>query len=139
MKKFLFPPPYLQDQGLAIIRIVTGLFLVYHGWEVFDQEKMKGYLTWDQFKTPNASFIVHLGKAMEFIAGILLSLGLFTRVTSLVIAGTMLYISFFVGTGKIWYEDQHPFLFVLLALVFFFAGPGKYSLDNFFFNKQTAS
>jgi len=48
----------------------------------------------------------------------------------------MLYISLFVGTGKIWYQDQHPFLFVLLALVFFFTGPGKYSIDHILFTKK---
>jgi uncharacterized membrane protein YphA (DoxX/SURF4 family) len=48
----------------------------------------------------------------------------------------MLYVSFFVGHGKIWYEDQHPFLFVLLALVFFFYGPGKMSVDQLLFGKR---
>jgi uncharacterized membrane protein YphA (DoxX/SURF4 family) len=41
-----------------------------------------------------------------------------------------------VGDGKIWYEDQHPFLFVLLAAVFFFTGPGKWSIDYLLFNKK---
>ncbi len=40
---------------------------------------------------------------------------------------------FFVGHGKIWYEDQHPFLFVLLAFVFFFIGGGKWSVDYLLF------
>jgi uncharacterized membrane protein YphA (DoxX/SURF4 family) len=48
----------------------------------------------------------------------------------------MLYITFVVGGGKIWYEDQYPFLFVLLAMVFFFTGPGKWSIDSSLFNKR---
>jgi uncharacterized membrane protein YphA (DoxX/SURF4 family) len=130
MKYFFSSGPLYQQTGIAIIRIVVGLFLVYHGWEVFDAEKMKGYAQWDQFNNQPATIMVYAGKLAEFIGGIFLTFGFMTRVASLLIAGTMLYISFFVGNGKIWYEDQHPFLFVLLAMVFFFTGPGKWSVDG---------
>jgi uncharacterized membrane protein YphA (DoxX/SURF4 family) len=122
-----------EDEGLAIIRIITGFFMAYHGWEVFDAAKMNGYLQWDQFKSSSAVFMVHLGKSAELVGGILLMLGLFTRLAALIMAFTMLYVSLVVGTGKIWYEDQHPFLFVLLALVFFFVGAEKWSFDKLFF------
>ncbi len=125
-----------QNQGLAIIRIMTGFFMAYHGWEVFDAEKMKTYLEWDQFKTSSASLMVHLGKTAELVGGMLAMVGLFTRLAALIIASTMLYISLFVGMGKIWYEDQHPFLFVLLALVFFFTGPAKWSFDQLLFEEK---
>ena len=70
------------------------------------------------------------GKASELIAGIFFVLGFLIRVASLLIIGTMIYITFFLGHGKIWYEDQYPFLFILLALVFFFTGAGRISVDN---------
>jgi putative oxidoreductase len=41
-----------------------------------------------------------------------------------------------VGAGKFYYEDQHPFIFALLALVFFFTGPVQWSLDKIVFNKK---
>lgn len=126
----------VQARGLAVIRILTGFFLAYHGWEVFDAKTMNGYLEWDQFKQASASFLVYAGKAAELAGGVLLLLGLLTRLAVLLIAGTMLYISFFVGHGKVWYGDQHPFLFVLLALVFFFTGPGAWSLDQKLFGKR---
>jgi putative oxidoreductase len=139
MKPLFSSTPKWQNEGLAIVRIITGFFMAYHGWEVLDAEKMKTYLEWDQFKTSSASLMVHLGKAAELVGGFLLMLGLFTRPAALIIAFTMLYISFFVGTGKIWYEDQHPFLFVLLALVFFFTGAGRYSFDYLLLNKKTTA
>jgi len=76
------------------------------------------------------------GKASELIAGIFFMLGFLTRVASLLIIGTMIYITFFLGHGKIWYEDQYPFLFILLALVFFFTGAGTVSLDNLLFKNK---
>jgi putative oxidoreductase len=139
MKPFFSSTAIWQNEGLAIVRIITGFFMVYHGWEVFEAEKMKSYLEWDQFKTSSSSLLVYAGKATELIGGVLLMSGLFTRLASLLIAATMLYISFFIGNGKIWYEDQHPFLFVLLALVFFFTGSGRYSFDHLLFNKKTTA
>jgi uncharacterized membrane protein YphA (DoxX/SURF4 family) len=136
LKRFFSARPLLADKGISIIRILTGLLLTYHGWEVFDEEKMKEYLTWDQFKNSSAAFMVYMGKITELTGGILLTLGLFTRIGSLITAATMLYISLFVGNGRIWYEDQHPFLFVLLAMVFFFTGAGKWSLDKLMFEQD---
>lgn len=131
MKKLFSPFPLWQNSGLTLIRIIVGLFMIYHGWEVFDAEKMKEYITWDSFKGfPSPAFIVYMGKAAELIGGIMLTIGFLTRIASLIVACTMLYVSVFVGNGKIWYEDQYPFLFVLLALVFFFTGPGRFSVDQ---------
>jgi uncharacterized membrane protein YphA (DoxX/SURF4 family) len=130
MRKFFSAEGIWPESGLAFVRIVVGLLLVYHGWEVFDPAQMKQYAAWDVFKqTSSPSFMVYLGKGSELVAGILLTAGFLTRIGCLVTIGTMLYITFFVGHGKFWYEDQHPFLFILLALVFFFTGPGKWSVD----------
>lgn len=117
--------------GTAIIRIITGLLMVYHGFEIFDTKLMHDYAQWDMFKElPMGLVLVYLGKGAELLAGLLLALGLFTRLAAIIIAVTMLGITFFVGHGKFWYEDQHPFLFVLLALIFFLNGGGSWSLDT---------
>ncbi len=138
MKKLFSPSPLWPDSGLAFIRIIVGAFMIYHGWEVFDEAKMKPYLDWEAFKGfSSPAFIVYFGKIAELVAGTFLTIGLFTRLGSLVLIFIMLYISFFVGHGKVWYEDQHPFLFVLLALVFFFNGAGKWSVDQLLFRKRT--
>ncbi|CAN5599463.1 hypothetical protein BH10BAC3_BH10BAC3_34240 [soil metagenome] len=137
MKKLLSPLPFFQDAGIGFLRIFTGLLLVYHGKEVFDEELMKGYTTWDSFKGFSApALMVYVGKACELLAGILLTLGLLTRLACIIIFGTFLYITFFVGHGKFWYDDQHPFMFVLMALVFFFTGPCKWSMDARLFNRE---
>lgn len=138
MNKFLSSTPIWQQNGIFLLRVIVGIFLIYHGWEVFDKAKMQEYETWDMFKGVGKGFLPYLGKSLELIAGIFLFLGLFTRVAALIIIGTLGYIAFFVGNGKVWYEDQHPFLFVLLALVFIFTGPGKYSLDNTIFKPKTS-
>ena len=137
MTKLLSSAPVAQQSGLAFIRIIVGLLMVYHGLEVFDAGKIKDYAQWDFFKKfSSPAFVVYIGKSAELVAGILLTIGLFTRLASLVLIATMLYIAFYVGSGKIWYEDQHPFLFVLLGLVFFFSGSGKWRVDEWLQRKE---
>ena len=134
MNKLLSPQPFAQAYGIAFIRIIVGVFMLYHGWEVFSAEKMKAYVDWESFK--GSSWLPYVGKAAEFAAGLLLVVGLFTRIASLIMIGTLAYIAFFVGHGKVWYEDQHPFLFVLLGLVFVFTGPGNFAIDNLLFRRK---
>lgn len=136
-KHFFSYLPINQEAGISVIRIIVGLFMVYHGWEVFDSETMKGYTTQDAFKNYSHPLpMIYMGKTSELTGGLLLTFGFLTRLGCVILMLTMLYISFFVGHGKIWYEDQHPFLFVLLALIFFFTGPGKWSVDYVMFNKN---
>ena len=137
MKRFFSPLPLWQDNGLALMRIITGGFLVYHGSEMFDTVAMSEYFKWDMFKdSTSAKYLVYGGKVAEFLSGILLVLGLFTRIACITLICTLGYIAFFVGQGKIWYEDQYPFLFVVIGLIFIFTGPGAFSLDKVIFKNK---
>jgi putative oxidoreductase len=61
---------------------------------------------------------------------LLLAVGFLTRPAAIGMILAMLYIAFVIGHGKVWYEDQHPFLFVLLALVYVIVGGGPWSVDR---------
>jgi len=118
-------------RGMAVLRIITGLLMAYHGLEVFSTETMNMYMGWDSVKAlPAGNFMVYAGKAGELLSGILLTIGLFSRWAALAMAVIMFFICFFIGSGKFWYEDQHPFLFGMMALVFTIFGPGAWALDN---------
>jgi putative oxidoreductase len=136
MNKFFLPGPISPDRTIATVRIILGLLLIYHGFEVFDRELMKSYMEWDQFKGPAADVKVYVGKLSEFVAGIFLLGGFLTRIGALLVIGTFLFITFFVGKGRFWYEDQHPFMFALFGVLFFFMGPGAWSLDAVVFGKR---
>jgi len=136
MNNFFSSSPILQTIGLTLIGGMLGDFVIFKGWEIFSESKINGYLEWDVFKGSNGKLLVMAGKASELIAGVFFVLGFLTRVASLLIIATMIYITFFLGHGKIWYEDQYPFLFILLALVFFFTGAGRVSLDNLLFKNK---
>lgn len=126
-----------QQTGLTVIRILTGLLMAFHGWEVFDSAKMAEYATWDVLKTmPAPQLLVYIGKGLELVTGLCFVFGFYTRIAALLMALDMLFICFKVGNGRFYYEDQHPFLFAVLALVFFFLGPVKWSVNKHWFDPK---
>lgn len=139
LKRLLSADALWLDGGLALGRMVVGLFMIYHGWEIFDVAKMAEYTKWlTDLRFPGPATMAYLGKAAELASGILLFLGLFTRPAAIALALTMIFICFGMGKGRIFMEDQHPFLFVLLAFVFFFTGPGRWSADRLLFGHKPA-
>lgn len=137
MNKLFSPSPLLEQYGLPVIRFIIGAIVAYHGLEVFSPGKIAGYAEWDSIKNfPFPKFMVYLAKGIEFAGGICLALGLFTRPAAILIFFTMMFICFKVGSGKFYYEDQAPFMYGLLSLVFFFTGPVSLALDNLFFKKK---
>jgi putative oxidoreductase len=125
-----------QIEGLAVLRISTGLLMAYHGLEVFDKAQITEYSKWDSVKSlPYPLLMAYLGKGLELVTGTCLAIGLCTKPAALLMAIDMLFICFKIGNGKFWYEDQHPFIFALLALVFFFTGYIKWGADAIVFKK----
>jgi putative oxidoreductase len=126
-----------RDTGIGIARIFVGAFMIYHGWEVFDRNKMNEYTKWMvDMKLYAPSFFAYLGKTIELVTGVFLVLGLFTRIVVIPLGLTMVFICFAIGKGRIFMEEQHPFLFVLFSLLFFFTGAGRWSIDNLLFNTE---
>lgn len=129
--KILSPGAAWSESGLAAIRMIVGLLIAYHGFEIFQPETMAAYQEWEIIrKLPSPVLLVYAGKGLEFVTGVCLMLGIFTRLAELLMTIDLLFICFVIGNGRFWYEDQHPFLFALLGLIYFFAGPVKWSLDQ---------
>ena len=140
MKKLLSASPLHLEKTLLFLRIAIGVMTAYHGLEVFDPEKMAGYAVWDSFSHFSAPLLpVYVGKSGELFSGLLLTAGLLTRAAALVLVFTMSYIVFFIGQGRVWYEEQHPFLFLLFGVLFFFAGGGKWSADRLLFDRTSSN
>jgi putative oxidoreductase len=124
-------------RGLALIRIITGALLIYHGHELLVPAQMKGYTQWlGDLHYPLPAMFAHAGKAAELLGGISLLLGLWMRVFLVPLILTLLLITFTMGHGKVFTDDQHPFVLALLCAVFFCSGPGAWSVDNWIARKN---
>jgi len=125
--------------GIAVVRIITGTLLIWHGSECFDSEKMQLYTGWfvDKHYVQPAAW-AYAGKIAEFLSGIGFVLGFLTRLAALASIAAFSGIIFLLGDkGKVFEGDQHPFLFILLAIVFYCTGPGALALDNIVFKRTS--
>ena len=138
MNRFFSSAPIAQNNGIVMVRIITGILLVWDGWETFDAEKMNFYTRWFvERKYSHPAIWAYAGKIAELLAGIGFVLGLFTRLASVAAIAAFTGVIFILGDkGKILEGDQHPFLFILLAIIFLVTGPGAVSLDGIFFKKK---
>jgi putative oxidoreductase len=125
--------------GLLIIRVITGVALMYHGWG-----KIQKPFSWMPPDAPVPGFLQALAALSEFGGGLALVIGLLTPIAAFGIACTMAFAVFavhvksgdpFVATsGGPSYELAAVYLGIALLVIL--AGPGKYSLDAMLFGKK---
>ena len=134
-------PVYSSLSGLsqALLRIAAGGFLIPHG-----AQKLFGAFGGNGLEADGQFFQTQLGFAngylaalgagsVEFFGGLLLALGLFTRLA----AGSVVVLlavasSFHLAAGFFWNNGgwEYPVLWAIIALMFVVHGGGQYSLDR---------
>lgn len=139
MLRKLFSTKPIFENSMLLIRITAGLLIFVHGLGTFDEGHMKGNIAWlSDLHFPAPVFMAYLGKGAELIGGVLLILGLFTRIAAIVLVVNMLVICFVLGSGQIFTADETPFLLLMLFVYLLMVGPGKTSLDYFLFDRKSA-
>jgi putative oxidoreductase len=128
--------------GWTLLRAVLGLIFTLHGWQKFTESTIAGTQAgFAQMGIPMAGIVASLTAAVELVGGILLVLGLGTRIVAallgLVALGALVLVhlpnGFFAANGGI------EFVLVLSAAAVFFAlaGPGPWSADRAITTKKT--
>ena len=126
----------LQAPVLLLIRLDWGYQFAESGWAHFNN--MPDFIKmFEGLNIPAPSLNAHFIAGLEFIGGILLALGLGSRIISLLLAGDMFVAfitaergnlkSIFSDPDKFFNASPHNFLFIALLILAF--GPGKLSLD----------
>jgi putative oxidoreductase len=102
--------------ALAALRIVTALLFMEHG-----TQKLFGFPAPPESGTPPLMSLFGIGAILEFVGGLLILVGLFTRPVAFVLAGEM--------AAAYWmFHAPRSFYPVFLLLVF--TGPGALSIDG---------
>lgn len=128
----------LQSPFLLFVRLYWGIQLAQNGWgKLHNLGRVTQFFSSLGLPAPGAT--ATFVSSIEFIAGILLAIGLLSRFMGLVITIDMLmaYImadrealsSFFSDPGKFYVADPYTFLFAALLILVF--GPGLIALDTF--------
>jgi putative oxidoreductase len=127
----------LQSPFLLAVRLYWGWQFAQTGWgKMRDIAKITAFFT--SLNIPFPAVNAHFIAGLEFFGGILLILGLGTRVVGFLLAANMFVAywtadrealaSIFSDPGKFYVADPYTFLFASLLVVIF--GAGFLSLDN---------
>ena len=137
MFKQLLSSNTILKNWLILVRIFAGIIIARYGLEIFSHDKMQGNADWlTDIHLPAPVFMAYLGKGTELIGGILLIIGLCTRLAAIALVITMSVVIFLMGKGNIFGDEQLPFLLLLLFVSFIFSGAGKWSLDYLLFERE---
>jgi putative oxidoreductase len=114
----------------AALRVVTGLLFLQHGTSKFFKFPLTEY-----FKDGVELFsLMGLAGTLEIAGGILIILGLFTRVTAFVLSGFMAAAYFIAHAPQSFFPLQNfgeaAIFFCFIFLYFAAAGAGPFSLDE---------
>ena len=129
----------LQSPFLLLVRVYWGWQISQNGWgKLHNLSHVTEFFA--SLGLPAPGFTAGFVASFEFIAGILLALGLLSRIAALglVIDMTTAYLTadresflaFFSNPGK--FSGADPFIFLFVGLIILIFGPGKLSLDTLF-------
>lgn len=117
-----------QPQLLAILRIVVGLLFLEHG-----TQKLFGFPVPLPMPGPLPPLILAAG-AIELVAGLLITVGLFTRLAAFIASGEMAIAYFYGHFPKGFWpaanEGEGAILYCFIFLYLAAAGAGAWSIDN---------
>ncbi len=136
----------LQSPMLLAVRLYWGFQFAQTGWgKLHNLAKITGFFA--SLNIPFPAFNAHFVAGLEFVGGILLMLGLFSRPIAFLLAGNMLVAywtadhealtSIFSDPGKFYVADPYTFLFASLMVLIF--GAGLFALDALIAKRLKAS
>ena len=127
---------YGQSAFLLFIRVYWGGQLAHNGWgKLHNLEKVTEYF--QSINVPMPGITAHMVAGLELVGGILLFVGLGSRLISAVLTVNLLaaywfgdhdaFLSFISDPGTFYAAAPFTFLFVTVIVLLF--GPGIFSLD----------
>ena len=126
--------PYLYPSvGLLLIRLMVGAVFIYHGWSKVNGGVPKFAEMLGKMNVPLPTASAWISALTEFVGGILIAMGLFSRIAALPMAFNMAVAVFMVHwkngfSGQGGYEYPMALGVILLALAL--TGPGRIAVTR---------
>lgn len=132
---FLSYPPLNTDLSALLLRLILGGLMTYHGYTKI--------IAYDQI-LPMFTDLIGIGVKLSFnlvifaelFCGLFLVFGFLTRLSVIPIFIAM-FVAYFIAHGKDPFQVKElAFVFLLLSIVVFVLGSGKYSIDKLLFTPK---
>jgi putative oxidoreductase len=120
----------LQPWGALLLRLVLGLSIVVHGYQKVSTHTALDHFVHSVVALGLPYWLAYVSAATEFIGGILVVLGLFTRFVSAMIAINMLVALFTVGIHQGFGVYNYIADLAAIAIMLLFYGAGALALDR---------
>lgn len=122
---------YAANAGLALLRIFVGVSLALaHG--IGKIPPGEGIITGTaNLGFPMPTLFAWAAGLSEFLGGIFLALGLFTRLSGFFIAFTMFVAAFGAHAGDPFGKKELALMYMFVGLAFAIKGSGDWSIDSF--------
>lgn len=127
MSKFLNS---LQPWGALFLRLALGLSIIVHGYEKISTHDSLHHFIHYILTLGLPYWLGYVSAFTEFIGGILVVLGLLTRLVSALIAINMLVALFLVGIHQGFGTYNYIFDLAAIAIMLCFYGAGAMALDR---------
>jgi len=123
----------LDDWTLPLLRFIAGFNMAMHGWVHVnaDMTETAAYFSGEGFE-PGLLW-AYAVTLTEFAGGILLAVGLLTRLAAIpIFLFLATAVSYHMKNGFFWNEGgfEYPLMWAVVTLVFLVKGGGKLSVDN---------
>lgn len=119
-----------QDIALLLLRLMFGLSMAYaHGWPKLQKLLAGGEIKFLDFLGLGPEISLGLAIFGELICGLLIAIGLFTRLAVVPMIITMFVAVFLVHWGDAYPDMEKGLMFLIAYICILLAGPGAYSVD----------
>jgi putative oxidoreductase len=113
---------------LSVLRIIVGLLFIEHGTAKFFAFPSSG-----ETGTVELFSLIGLSGVLELVGGVLLTLGLFTRITAFILSGEMAFAYFIAHAPHSFFpllnHGEPAIFYCFMFLYVAAAGPGPWSID----------
>lgn len=126
--------PISNSVGTLVARIIVGIYFMIHSYELFNADAMKDFADFlsKDLHFPYPLLMAYLRTSIEFFGGLMLVLGIYTRIAAILIMLTMLVATFTAGKGDIFGDAELNIIYVGFCITIFLMGSGKHSIQKYF-------
>jgi len=125
--------------GMTLLRVTAGVSMSTHGYsKVFgNMEKFTAGVSEMGFPMPEV--FAWAAALSELVGGICLAVGLGTRISAFLIAGTMVVAVFIRHAADPFQRKELAVIYLAMMIFFVLAGGGRWSVDSILKRKKTAA